>query len=147
MKAKKITILVITMILAVLFAVPASAQIMNGNTPSEWHGEITMMEKINLYSLVPGGCKLTDAAYVAIQLTSFDKGECGGYYRYNTDNSGWNPGFVSDANSWRYGGGVAVGVEDDGWVYIPLPNEYFTDPGNWAEVWFYHNSGPDVNNR
>ncbi len=143
MKTKRLFGLLAALALASMSVVSVNAQITNGNTPNEWMGEITMQEKVNLYALVPEGYDVSDAAYLAIQLTSFDKGECGGIVFYNSETGGWDNN--GGANyEWAYGGGKMFNVEDDGWCYISIPEGKFAGAGGWAEIWFQHWGGPDI---
>lgn len=143
MKTKRLLGIFAALAMASMSAVSVNAQITNGNTPNEWMGEVTMQEKVNLYALVPEGFDVSDAAYLAIQLTSFDKSECGGIVFYNSETGGWDNN--GGANyEWAYGGGKMFNVEDDGWCYISIPEGKFKDAGGWAEIWFQHWGGPDI---
>lgn len=143
MKTKRLFGILAALAIASMSAVSVNAQIINGNTPNEWMGEVTMQEKVNLYALVPEGYDVSDAAYLAIQLTSFDRNECGGIVFYNSETGGWDNN--GGANyEWAYGGGKMFNVEDDGWCYISIPEGKFKNAGGWAEIWFQHWGGPDI---
>ena len=143
MKTKRLFGILAALAIASMSAVSVNAEIINGNTPNEWMGEVTMQEKVNLYALVPEGYDVSDAAYLAIQLTSFDRNECGGIVFYNSETGGWDNN--GGANyEWAYGGGKMFNVEDDGWCYISIPEGKFKNAGGWAEIWFQHWGGPDI---
>lgn len=144
MKTKRLLGIIASMALASISITSVNAQIINGNMPNEWAGMVTMQEKVDLYQLVPEGFQITDASYLAIKLTEFDKGQCDGIFFYNPQNNGgWDDN--GGANyEWGYGGGKLVNVEEDGMCYIPVPKEKFTDAGEWAEIWFQHWGGPDI---
>lgn len=143
MKAKRLFGILAALTIASMSAVSVNAQITNGNHPNEWAGAVTMQEKVNLYALVPEGYDVSDAAYLAIQLTSFDRNECGGILFYNSETGGWDDN--GGANyEWAYGGGKMFNVEEDGWCYIAIPEGKFKNAGGWAEIFFQHWGGPDI---